>query len=61
MRSDGTDGDAPDLCSAPSVAERLDFDLETQVTRRQLEEQLTAGLLDGKRRFVSWLSLRKAQ
>ena len=55
------DGDAPGLCSAPSAAERLDFQLETRNRSLFLEREVFAELPAGERRFFNWLSLRKMQ
>ena len=55
------DGDAPGLCSAPSAAERLDFQLETRHRSLFLEREVFAELPAGERRFYNWLSLRKMQ
>ena len=55
------DGDVPGLCSAPSAAERLDFQLETQHRSLLLEREVFAKLPAGERRFFNWLSLRKMQ
>ena len=55
------DGDAPGLCSAPSAAERLDFQLETRNRSLFLEREVFAELPAGERRFYNWLSLRKMQ